>query len=323
VSKEERSASFRDRSKSDEKMQSEDTMRKAAFFLVDVFSDRPLEGNPLAVVPDADQIDEATMRRIAREFNQAETTFLLAPAKTDANWLLRSFTPAGQEVFGAGHNALGAWWWLASSGRLPISGDSQQFHQQIGDSVLPVTVFWKDGEVASIEMRQSAPVFGKTVSDSASLAEALGLALADVALDGLEAQVVSTGAAHLLVPVRDRLAIERATPDTAKLLSVLRSAEGEGCYLFCLDVAQPGSTAHARFFNPTMGIAEDAATGTAAGPLAALLVAKGIVADGSSVAIEQGYAMDRPSLIRIGVHESDVRISGRGFVTAEGFLRLA
>jgi PhzF family phenazine biosynthesis protein len=144
-----------------------------------------------------------------------------------------------------------------------------------------------------------------------------------VALDGLEAQVVSTGAAHLLVPVRDRLAIERATPDTAKLLSVLRSAEGEGCYLFCLDVAQPGSTAHARFFNPTMGIAEDAATGTAAGPLAALLVAKGIVADGSSVAIEQGYAMDRPSLIRIGVHESDVRISGRGFVTAEGFLRLA
>jgi trans-2,3-dihydro-3-hydroxyanthranilate isomerase len=304
-------------------MQFEDTMRKAAFFLVDVFSDRPLEGNPLAVVPDADQIDEATMRRIAREFNQAETTFLSSSTSGQADRRLRSFTPAGHEVFGAGHNALGAWWWLASSGRLPASGDSQQFHQQIGDSVLPVTVFWKDGEVASIEMRQSAPVFGKTVSDSGALADALGLTPADMVLDGLEAQVVSTGAAHLLVPVKDRSAIEKARPDTAKLLSVLRAAEGEGCYLFCLDVAQPGSTAHARFFNPTVGIAEDAATGTAAGPLAALLVAKGIAADESSVSIEQGYAMDRPSLIRISVHGSDVRISGRGFVAAEGFLRLA
>jgi len=210
-------------------------MRKAAFFLVDVFSDRPLEGNPLAVVPDADQIDEATMRRIAREFNQAETTFLSSSTSGQADRRLRSFTPAGHEVFGAGHNALGAWWWLASSGRLPASGDSQQFHQQIGDSVLPVTVFWKDGEVASIEMRQSAPVFGKTVSDSGALADALGLTPADMVLDGLEAQVVSTGAAHLLVPVKDRSAIEKARPDTAKLLSVLRAAEGEGCYLFCLD----------------------------------------------------------------------------------------
>jgi len=297
-------------------------MRKAAFFLVDVFSDRPLEGNSLAVVPDADQIDEATMRRIAREFNQAETTFLSSSTSGQADRRLRSFTPAGHEVFGAGHNALGAWWWLASSGRLPASGDSQQFHQQIGDSVLPVTVFWTDGEVASIEMRQSAPVFGKTVSDSGALADALGLTPADMVLDGLEAQVVSTGAAHLLVPVKDRSAIEKARPDTAKLLSVLRAAEGEGCYLFCLDVAQPGSTAHARFFNPTVGIAEDAATGAAAGPLAALLVAKGIAADESSVSIEQGYAMDRPSLIRISVHGSDVRISGRGFVAAEGFLRL-
>jgi trans-2,3-dihydro-3-hydroxyanthranilate isomerase len=297
-------------------------MKKAAFFLVDVFSDKPLEGNPLAVVPDADPIDEATMRRIAREFNQAETTFLLSPTQVGADWLLRSFTPTGQEVFGAGHNALGAWWWLASSGRLTPGEERKQFHQQIGDSVLPVDVVWDGGQVASIEMKQEAPVFGKTVSDSAALADALGLAVDDVQRGRLEAQVVSTGAAHLLVPVKDRSAIERARPDTGKLLSVLRSAGGEGCYLFCLEGVHAGSAAHARFFNPTMGIVEDAATGTAAGPLAALLVAKGIVADGSSVAIEQGYAMDRPSLIRIGIRGSDVRISGRGFVTVEGFLRL-
>src|SRR5580698_7861207 len=297
-------------------------MKKAAFFLVDVFSDKPLAGNPLAVVPDADLIDEATMRRIAREFNQAETTFLLAPTQVGADCLLRSFTPTGQEVFGAGHNALGAWWWLAASGRLPHTDDKMQFHQQIGDQVLPIDVAWKDGQVVFIEMKQEAPVFGRIVSDPAVLADALGLELEDMATSKFEAQVVSTGAAHLLIPVRDRSAVGRARPDTGKLLSVLRAAEGEGCYLFSLDVVHAGSAAHTRFFNPTVGIAEDAATGTAAGPLAALLVAKGIAADESSVSIEQGYAMDRPSLIRISVHGSDVRISGRGFVAAEGFLRL-
>ena len=307
---------------SDLEKREKDAMKKASFFFVDVFSDRPLEGNPLAVVPDADQIDEATMRRIAREFNQAETTFLSSPTSAQADWRLRSFTPAGHEVFGAGHNALGAWWWLASYGRLSHHGESGEFHQQIGDEVLPLTVFWKDGDVASIEMRQSAPIFGKTVNDSAALADALGLTAADILPGGFEAQVVSTGAAHLLVPVRDRSAIERAKPDPAKLLPILRAPEGEGCYLFCLDVVQSGSSAHARFFNPTVGIAEDAATGTAAGPLAALLVAKGIVADERVVAIEQGYALDRPSLIRIRIQGNDVRISGRGCISAEGFLRL-
>src|SRR5689334_16869068 len=85
--------------------------RRVRFHLVDVFADEPLAGNPLAVVPDADALDEAVMRRIAREFNQTETTFLLAPSLPDADWRLRCFTPGGVEVFGAGHNALGAWWW--------------------------------------------------------------------------------------------------------------------------------------------------------------------------------------------------------------------
>lgn len=80
--------------------------------------EQPLTGNPLAVVADADAVDEQLMRAIAREFNQSDTTFLLAPTAQGATWRLRSFTPAGVEVGGAGHNALGAWWWLAAAGRL-------------------------------------------------------------------------------------------------------------------------------------------------------------------------------------------------------------
>src|SRR6266480_3284753 len=88
------------------------------FYFVDVFASRPLEGAPLSLVPDADGLDESQMRAISREFNQSETTFLLRPRLPGATWRLRSFTPIGAEVFGAGHNALGAWLWLAAAGRL-------------------------------------------------------------------------------------------------------------------------------------------------------------------------------------------------------------
>ena len=297
-------------------------MDTAPFVFVDVFSDRPLEGNPLAVVPDADSIDESTMRRIAREFNQSETTFLLKPAEADADWHLRSFTAAGHEVAGAGHNALGAWWWLAVSGRLQLHDGTTAFRQKIGSRVLPLGVVSDGGAVRSIVMQQSAPEFLETVSDARALADALGLEAGELLPEGRAAQVVSTGAGHLLIPVRDRSAIERAKPDAARLLSVLRASGGEGAYLFCRDVARAGSAAHARFFNPTMGISEDAATGTAAGPLGAWLVKEGLVRDGS-IRIEQGFTMGRPSLIEIEVSSGAVSISGRGCVSIEGTLRMA
>jgi PhzF family phenazine biosynthesis protein len=302
-------------------------MHAIPFVFVDVFSDRPLEGNPLAVVPDADSLDEATMRRIAREFNQSETTFLLKPEEDDADWHLRSFTPAGHEVTGAGHNALGAWWWLAVSGRLPLQDGTNAFRQKIADRVLPLQVVSSGGAVRSIVMQHAAPEFGRTVSDARALADALGLEAEELLPEGRGAQVVSTGAAHLLIPVRDRSAIERAKPDAARLLSVLRANGGEGAYLFCRDVvcrdvARAGSAAHARFFNPTMGISEDAATGTAAGPLGAWLVKEGLVREGG-IRIEQGFTMGRPSLIEIEVSSGGVSISGRGCVSIEGTLRLA
>jgi PhzF family phenazine biosynthesis protein len=89
------------------------------FVFVDVFASEPLTGNPLALVPNADGRPVERMRAIAKEFNQSETTFLVRPTRPGATWRLRSFTPIGVEVLGAGHNAMGAWIWLADSGRLP------------------------------------------------------------------------------------------------------------------------------------------------------------------------------------------------------------
>jgi len=286
------------------------------FCLVDVFAREPFAGNPLAVVADAGELDTGTMARIAREFNQSETTFVLPPSAPSADWRLRSFTAAGIEVFGAGHNLLGAWWWLAESGRLKVSAAGGDFVQEIGTRRLPVRIDCDGGRLVSVGLTQTAPVFGKVYIGHAELAAALGLAERDLTPEAIPTQVVSTGAAHLLVAVRDRHAIARAHPDLPRLARLLASAGGQGCYLFCLD---PGP--YTRFFNPTEGIPEDAATGSAAGPLACHLVEHRYIKDNTTVWIEQGHSMGRPSVIEVRVAGELVRVYGQCVTAAEGKLR--
>jgi trans-2,3-dihydro-3-hydroxyanthranilate isomerase len=292
------------------------------FYLVDVFADAPLTGNPLAVVADAERLQEPLMRAVAREFNQSETTFILPPTRSGATRRLRSFTPSGAEVVGAGHNALGAWWWLATTGRIELDADGgAALAQEIGKRVLSVDVTGRNGRPAAIMLGQAPPVFGSTVTDRDELAAALGLEPGGPdLLDDVPAQVVSTGAAHLLVLARDRAVVDRARPDAPRLAAVLAQVGGQGCYLYCLDPVDPTAVAHARFFNPTVGIWEDPATGSAAGPLVSRLVAQGAVPDGARVVVEQGHAMGRPSRIRVQVTGEQVRIGGTCVVVAEGTL---
>ncbi|HEY7102806.1 MAG TPA: PhzF family phenazine biosynthesis protein [Mycobacteriales bacterium] len=286
---------------------------RVEFAIVDVFAVAPLTGNALAVVPDADALDVPTMRAIAREFNQSETTFLVRPTLPAAAWRLRSFTPGGHEVGGAGHNALGAWLWLADAGRVGAG----TFTQQIGTDLLPVEV--ATGEPTRVTMDQSAPRFGGEASDRAELAAALGLTAGELVADR-PAQVVSTGAGHLLVPVASRAAVDRVAVDTARLLTLLVAAGGEGCYIYTTEAGADGADAYARFVNPAMGIVEDPATGTAAGPLAAVLVRHGDVPAGRPVLIQQGNATGRPSRLRVDVDRERVRITGTGLVVAAGHL---
>jgi PhzF family phenazine biosynthesis protein len=260
------------------------------------------------------------MQTIAREFNQSETTFVLPPRRPEAAWRLRSFTPAGAEVVGAGHNSLGAWWWLVTAGRVELDAEGgAALVQEIGDRLLPVRVTGRDGRPQAIVLEQAAPQFGHTVTDRGELAAALGLSGADL-LEDMTAQVVSTGAQHLLVPARDRGAVDRARPDAHRLAATLASVAGQGCYVYCLDPVDPAAVAYARFFNPTVGIHEDPATGSAAGPLVSHLVAQGLVPDGAAVVVEQGYAMGRPSRIGVEVSGDHVRIRGAAVVVAQGTL---
>ena len=175
------------------------------FALVDVFTEQPLEGNPLALVPDADALPEGLLPRIAREFHQAETTFLLRPAQPGVTWRLRSFTAAGIEVFGpATTPSVPGGGWRPRAGSAPTAARGVGASSS-GSTVLPVEITVDGNRRIEVTLEQQAAEYGAELTDRAALAEALG-----VDGDGLGAaaglpvaQVVSTGAAHLMVGLRE------------------------------------------------------------------------------------------------------------------------
>lgn len=158
------------------------------------------------------------------------------------------------------------------------------------------------------------------VDDNSVLAAALRLEPVDVG-NGAPAQVVYTGAAHLLVPLRDRRRLQAATPSSPRLSALLAAVGAQGCYTFALDPVEPGSAAHARFFNPSVGVDEDVATGSAAGPLASFLLAHALGRGGTELTIEQGDGLGCPSRSKVRVDGEEVWLSGRGVTVAEGRLR--
>jgi len=282
--------------------------------LIDVFADTSLSGNPLAVVEGADALSDSQMRRIASEFNQAETTFIMHSDRADLK--LRSFTAAGAEVGGAGHNALGAWLWLAEDGKLGSIQEPRLFQQEIAGEVLPIELRPVGGRIFG-RMKQATLKLGAALTDVAPLTAALGLAPEDV-LSEPAPRVADTGVAHLLVRLRDAAAVDRAEPAAKGLLKVLGAASAEGCYVYAVDSSAP-DRAYARFFNPTVGLWEDAATGTAAGPLAAYLASEGMISN--TIEIEQGTKMGRKSILRVGL-APEPEISGAGIIVMRGTLTL-
>jgi PhzF family phenazine biosynthesis protein len=283
--------------------------------LIDVFADAPLTGNPLAVVQDADGLSDEQMRRIAGEFNQAETTFLLQSTRADRR--LRSFTASGAEVFGAGHNALGAWLWLAEQGDLGPLEVPRTFTQEIGRDLLPIEMAKVYGRLHG-RMRQAPLRLFEPLGGTGPLAQSLGLDYSDILLEP-KPRPADTGAAHLMVRVLNAETVDKARPQADRLLAVLKEAQAEGCYIYAFDDHAP-ETAYTRFFNPTVGLWEDAATGTAAGPLAAYLASEGRLKS-NELTIEQGTKMGRRSILRVRVNP-DPELSGAGIIVLRGLIRI-
>ena len=262
---------------------------RVAFRLVDVFTDQPLAGNQLCVFPGPTGLPADLMQAVAKEIGFSETTFI-TEASGD-RYEMRIFTP-GTELAFAGHPSLGTAFVLVAEGRVtnPVT-------QSVAAGEFPLVV---DLAARSARMRQLAPAFGTRVDDRAAVAAAVGLD-ADDLRDDPPAQMVSTGLGHLTVPARHAEAVARARPDAAALAELLAPLGTDGYYLFAVEDDGPdGARAKARFFGTGIGIVEDPATGSAAGPVGAYAVRYGLISS-NRLTISQGEELGRPSTLFVEV----------------------
>jgi trans-2,3-dihydro-3-hydroxyanthranilate isomerase len=260
--------------------------------VVDVFTRQALEGNPLAVFPDAAHLDAMTMQRIARELNLPETTFVLPVTRDDCVARVRIFTPAREMAF-AGHPTLGTSFVLWEEGRLSGAGHAFNLEEQVGP--VPVRIGRESPPLLWLGM---PPVHDGPRFSRAACARALELGLQD--LLEFEPQLLSAGNPTIVVPLRNRDAVDRARLDESGVRA-LRDAGSEPCCVYVF--ARTAEGVYSRMFAPEYGIVEDPATGSATGPLAVYMMRHGLLpADAATTFVcEQGVKMGRRSLLHVEV----------------------
>lgn len=293
---------------------------------LDVFTDKPFEGNQLAVFPDPPHdIDPALMRRIAAEMNFSESTFVF-PKRAAGDVWMRIFTPS-EELPMAGHPTIGTTFGLAAEG--VIAPGRKDFVFELGVGPTPVSLEWKNGSLDFAWMTQPQPSFGTTV-DPGMLAASLGLEVADV-VPTLPAQAISCGVPFLFVPLASREAVDRVTLDRRAYTASCRQAGVDELPVFLFTTDRRGASAdetvYSRMLAPGFGVAEDPATGGASGPLGCYLVHHAVTDAGRarSLVSLQGVAMGRPSRIYISIDTTGntitrVRVGGRAVMVGSGVL---
>lgn len=303
------------------------------FVQLDVFTDRAFCGNPLAVFPDANEIDGDVMMKIAREMNLSETVFVFKPESDNVLRRLRIFTPAREIPF-AGHPIVGTWTALAQEGVVPLpeggNGRQRIFHE-VGIGVLPVDIEFKDGRPVQVVMTQGKFEILDEIDDAheqSEVARSLGLAREDLD-ESLPIQVITTGLSCLVVPVRSLADLRDVRVNASLLADIYTRYGGTGCHAFTRETLEVGaSRAHARFFAPADNIPEDPATGSACGALGGYLVHHGGLSlepqDGRyEFVIEQGDFIHRPSRINLDVKGEagcveEVKVGGQAVLVARG-----
>lgn len=258
--------------------------------VVDVFAERPLSGNQLAVVLDADGLPESSMLAVAREMNFSETVFICSPAEVQADARLRIFTPNCELPF-AGHPTLGAAWVLWRERR---RGDTLLLEEAIGP--ISVSIQRCEGGLDTVWMTQPAATFGDAVEHRAAVAEAIGLHEEDL-IPNLPLRIGSSGLPFLFIPLRDAATVDRALSDERRLRDCLDEPVS-----FFLFAPHGEGRLYSRMFGPhSVGIAEDPATGSASGPLGAYAVLHGLAPRRPTVNLvsEQGVQMGRRSIVNI------------------------
>jgi trans-2,3-dihydro-3-hydroxyanthranilate isomerase len=289
-------------------------VRKFRFVQLDVFTDRPLEGNQLAVFPDARGLSDEEMQKLARETNLSETTYIL-PREEDVErkrgHKVRIFT-VNEELPFAGHPTLGTAWYL----RQHSTADEIVLDLNVGK--VPVRFEQRNGRLFG-EMRQADPQFGRTHSH-ADVAKVLGVSVSDLD-ESLPIQTVSTGMPFTLVPFRSLTTLQKLNVSWHQMAPYLATVGNPAFFYFvCRETASPQATLHARmiFYN-----GEDPATGSAAGCCTAWAIKHGVLAPEQQGLIEQGMETRRPSWLYIRAAKSansvtNVRVGGNVVQVIDG-----
>ncbi|MGR6919626.1 PhzF family phenazine biosynthesis protein [[Actinomadura] parvosata] len=275
------------------------------YVVVDAFTDTPLSGNPVAVFFGADDLPAARMQSIGKEMNLSEVTFVLRPERGgDAR--VRIFTPVNELPF-AGHPLLGTA--IALGERLP--GERLRLETAMG--VIPFELERGGGRAVAARMEQPVPVW-EPFDRTAELLEALGVPRSE-----LPVEIYTNGPRHVFVGLRDIVALSLVDPDQRALAGFPDMAVN--CF------AGSGTSWRSRMFSPAYGVTEDAATGSAAGPLAIHVARHGRAPFGRWIDIHQGVEMGRPSLMRACASGdsrqiTSVRVGGAGVTVARGVIHV-
>jgi trans-2,3-dihydro-3-hydroxyanthranilate isomerase len=312
-------------------------MRIYRYLHYDVFTDRALEGNQLAVFPEPAGLDAEDMQRVTREMNFSECTFIFPPepphvpgssptqagAKT-IDVRMRIFTP-GEELPMAGHPTVGSTFALVKEG--VIARGQKDFVFGLGVGPTPVTIDWKDGEIDFAWMTQKNAEYLGAVADRTRFAESLGLSERD--LGAAPPEVASSGNAFLIAPLASRDAVDRVEINRPAYAACCAAAglKETALFIFTTEKGSGPEDVYSRMLGPGLGVTEDPATGSAAGPLGCYvhkhrLLPRERLAHFVSL---QGVKMLRPSRLHVSIDANGeaitrVRVGGRSVLVGEGRL---
>ncbi|RZJ54470.1 MAG: PhzF family phenazine biosynthesis protein [Flavobacterium sp.] len=290
------------------------------YYVLDVFSNESYKGNPLSVVFTDGNLKLETYQDISKEFGYSETSFVYYSTREKA-LMVRSFTPTGIEIDGAGHNLLGAVC-AALLKEMPIFDEQNESEPFVimKHSAIPLTVSFDSVTFDPIvQMHQKSAVIKEEIP-TYRIAVALGLKIEDLDVNAFVPTIVKTEVAHTMVPIKNSQLLNSCIPDNQLLIEISKEYKFEGFYCFTIADENQEHIVETRFFNPIIGINEDPATGTAAGPLIGFLTQKKFTKSEKEYKILQGVKLKQASMIEVMNREEDILVGGSSIITMKGEL---
>ena len=292
-------------------------MSEQVFYVVDVFALGKYTGNQLAVFRQAGGLSDKEMQSRTREMNFSETTFILSDNEKDGGFQVRIFTP-GQEVPYAGHPTLGTAFIIQQEIiKKPV--ESITLNLKVGQ--IPVAFGYEDGKAGILWMKPKMPVFGNIIGADV-VAPVLSIGVDEID-HRFPIQVVSTGLPTLIIPLKTLESVKRCRTNKEKYFDLVEKIAAETILVFAAETYHSENDLNVRVFVDYFGIPEDPATGSGNGCLAGYLAKHKYFGKGKiDIRVEQGYEINRPSLLLLRAEESaagiNVQVGGRVVLVAKG-----